>query len=137
GLCMERTPAMVVGLLGILKAGGVYVPLDPTYPRERLGFMLEDAHVPILLTQQQLVAGLPEHAAQIVCLDTAWPTIARHSDHNPRSGTTADSTLYVLYTSGSTGTPKGILGVHRATLSTCAALWQAYPCSRQEVYCQQ
>ena len=55
---------MVIGLLGILKAGGVYVPLDPTYPKERLAFMLEDAQVPVLLTQERLVAGLPEHQAQ-------------------------------------------------------------------------
>ena len=107
GLCVERSLAMVVGLLGILKAGGAYVPLDPTYPPERLAFMLADAQVPVLLTQAHLVVDLPAHRARVVCLDTDWPAIARHSDHNPVRGVTADNTAYVLYTSGSTADRKG------------------------------
>ena len=83
GLCMERSLEMVVGLLGILKAGGAYVPLDPTYPQERLAFMLEDAQVSVLLTQESLVARLPDHGAEVVCLDSGWRAIARHSDENP------------------------------------------------------
>ncbi|RKZ77561.1 MAG: non-ribosomal peptide synthetase, partial [Candidatus Parabeggiatoa sp. nov. 1] len=70
GICVERSLEMIVGLLAILKAGGAYVPLDPTYPKERLAFMLADAQVPVLLTQKRLVEGLPEHQAQIVCLET-------------------------------------------------------------------
>ena len=85
GICMERSLEMVVGLLGILKAGGAYVPLDPTYPQERLAFMLEDAQVPVLLTQQRLVAGLPAHQAQVVCLDTDWAAIAREPKRIPRA----------------------------------------------------
>jgi len=77
GICLEPSLEIVIGLLGILKAGGVYVPLDPTYPKERLAFMLEDAQVPVLLTQERLVAGLPEHQARAVCLDSGWEAIAR------------------------------------------------------------
>jgi non-ribosomal peptide synthetase component F len=72
GICVERSVEMVVGLLGILKAGGAYVPLDAQYPEERLRFMLADAQVGVLLTQEQLLARLPEHEAQVVCLDRDW-----------------------------------------------------------------
>jgi amino acid adenylation domain-containing protein len=136
GLCIERSLAMVVGLLGILKAGAAYVPLDPTYPRERLAFMLEDARPPVVLTHGHLVPELSADGAQMVCLDTQWPTIARYSDANPAGRVTADNVAYVLYTSGSTGKPKGVLGVHRAVLNTLAWMWQAYPFASYEVCCQ-
>jgi len=61
GICVERSPAMIIGILGILKAGGAYVPLDPAYPQERLAFMLEDSQVPVLLTQNHLIPSLPKH----------------------------------------------------------------------------
>jgi amino acid adenylation domain-containing protein len=136
GLCMERSLEMVVGLLGILKAGGVYMPLDPAYPPERLAFMLKDAEVPVVLTQDHLMARLPDHRAKVICLDTEWQVIARQSDQNLASGVTADHVAHVLYTSGSTGTPKGVLSTHRATLNVLAWLWQAYPFAPQEVCCQ-
>lgn len=112
GICVERSLEMVVGVLGILKAGGAYLPLDPTYPQARLAFMLSDSQVPILLTTQKLVAGLSEHQAQLVCLDTDWTTIARESEQNPDSGVTVENLAYLIYTSGSTGTPKGVLVPH-------------------------
>ena len=136
GLCIERSPAMVVGLLGILKAGAAYVPLDPTYPSERLAFMLEDAQPPVVLTHEHLMTALPAHGAQMVFLDTHWPIIARYSDANPVSGATADNVAYLLYTSGSTGKPKGVLGLHRATLNALAWMWQTYPFATHEVCCQ-
>jgi amino acid adenylation domain-containing protein len=136
GLCIERSLAMMVGLLGILKAGAAYVPLDPTYPSERLAFMLEDAKPPVVLTQERLVTELPAYGAQMVCVDAHWPTIAQYSDANPVSETTADNVAYLLYTSGSTGRPKGVLGVHRATLNALAWMWQAYPFAEHEVCCQ-
>jgi len=114
GICMERSLEMLVGLLGILKAGGAYVPLDPTYPRERLSFMLEDAAVPVLLTQKRLVASLPTHEAKLVCLDSDWDVVSRESEVNPVSGASADNLAYVMYTSGSTGKPKGVTVPHRA-----------------------
>jgi hypothetical protein len=81
-ICVERSLDIVVGLLGILKAGGAYVPLDPAYPRERLSFMLEDAEVPVLLTQKRLLESLPESNARVVCLDTDWHEIAKESAEN-------------------------------------------------------
>jgi amino acid adenylation domain-containing protein len=136
GLCMERSLALVVGLLGILKAGGVYVPFDPSYPPERLAFMLEDAPMPVCVTQERYVGRLPAHGAQAVCLDTHWRTIAQQSDQNPVGGVTAENAAYVLYTSGSTGRPKGIVGTHRALVNVFAWMWQTYPFAPQEMYCQ-
>ena len=85
GICVERSLEMIVGLLGILKAGGAYVPLDPGYPKERLGFMLEDARVGVLLTQQGVVAELPAHQARVIYLDRDWGEIAQESEENPSS----------------------------------------------------
>lgn len=136
GLCLERSLAMLVGLLGILKAGAAYIPLDPTYPPERLAFMLGDAQPPVVLTQQHLVPTLSGYTAQLVCLDAHWYTIALCHGDNPIKNTTADNVAYLLYTSGSTGNPKGVLGVHRATLNALAWMWQTYPFGGHEVCCQ-
>ncbi|WP_445302295.1 amino acid adenylation domain-containing protein [Microcoleus sp. F4-D5] len=114
GICVERSLEMVVGILGILKAGGAYVPLDPTYPKERLAFMLEDASVPVLLTQARLIKSLPKHQARVVCLDTDWQVIERQSEANPSPQVTPDKLAYVIYTSGSTGKPKGVTVPHRS-----------------------
>jgi amino acid adenylation domain-containing protein len=113
GICVERSLEMIVGLLGILKAGGAYVTLDPCYPQERLSFMLEDAQVPVLLTQQRSVEGL-ERLPPLVCLDTDWEAIAKESQENPTSGAGDDNLAYVIYTSGSTGKPKGVAVPHKA-----------------------
>ncbi|MHC5719416.1 MAG: AMP-binding protein, partial [Nostoc sp.] len=83
GICVERSLEMIVGILGILKAGGVYIPLDPNYPSERLAFILEDTKTPVLLTQQRLLSALPTDNAQTICLDTAWEIIAQESQENP------------------------------------------------------
>jgi len=112
GICMERSLEMIVGLLGVLKAGGAFMPLDPAYPKKRLAFMLSDSQVPVLLTQEKLLAGLPEHRARVVCLDTDWATIHELSEKNPISGVMPDNLAYVIYTSGSTGKPKGVLVTH-------------------------
>jgi amino acid adenylation domain-containing protein len=114
GICLERSVEMIVGLLAILKAGGAYVPLDPSYPSERLSFMLEDAQVPVLLTQQHLVERFGSHKSTVVCLDTDWEAIARASEENLTSSVTSDNLAYVIYTSGSTGKPKGVAVPHKA-----------------------
>ncbi len=121
GLCIERSPDMVVGLLGILKAGGAYVPLDPAYPSERLVFMLEDAHVPVLVTQQLLAAHLPIQGTRIVCLDADAAALAQQSVADPISEVAIDDLAYVIYTSGSTGQPKGALITHDGLLNL--VLW--------------
>ncbi len=113
GICLERSLEMVVGLLGILKAGGAFAPLDPACPKERLAFMLQDTQVPVLLTQQHLVESLPQHGAHLIALDADWETIASQSAENPASNVTSDCLAYVIYTSGSTGQPKGVMMEHR------------------------
>ena len=113
GICVERSLDMIVGLLGILKAGGAYVPLDPAYPQERLTFILRDAQVPVVLTQQRLALDCIEPQAQVVCLDTDWKRIAQESGTNPVNKVTPDNLVYVMYTSGSTGVPKGVAVEHR------------------------
>ncbi|MBG1265934.1 non-ribosomal peptide synthase/polyketide synthase [Nostoc sp. WHI] len=117
GLCVERSPLMIVGLLGILKAGGAYVPLDPEYPQDRLSLMVEDAQLSVLLTQQHLVEKLPEHQAQLVCLDTNWQSISQSSDTNLVNSTSRENLAYVIYTSGSTGKPKGVMIRHQSLVN--------------------
>ena len=112
GLCVERSLEMLVGLLGILKAGGAYLPLDPSYPPERLAFMLEDARAPVLLTQAALRQRIPEHRGTIVELDADWSAIARQPTTAPGNNLHPQNTAYVIYTSGSTGTPKGVAVSH-------------------------
>jgi natural product biosynthesis luciferase-like monooxygenase protein len=113
GIYMERSLEMVVAILGILKAGGVYLPLDPAYPQERLNFMLADARVPVLLTQQQLLEKLPNSNASVVCLDTDWQIIQGASEQNLQTASSSDNLAYTIYTSGSTGKPKGVMITHR------------------------
>ena len=126
GLCVERSPEMVVGLLGILKAGAAYLPLDPNYPRERLAFMLSDAGAPVLVTQQALLERLPVPAqgsaaqpgATIVRLDADWPLIARQPATAPAVPLDPRNPAYVIYTSGSTGTPKAVVVEHREIVAS-------------------
>jgi polyketide synthase PksJ len=114
GICMDRSPAMIVALLGILKAGGAYVPLDPAFPADRLAFMVTDSRAPLLVTQKPLEAMLPSHAAKVVLLDLHGPQIAEEDETNPEWTVDTSGLAYVLYTSGSTGTPKGVEIPHRA-----------------------
>ncbi len=119
GIYMERSVDMVVGLLGILKSGGAYLPLDLSYPPPRIAYMLQDAHVPVLLIQQHLQEQLPDvqqlqQSMQVVCLDTDWATIAACRAANPENQTQPENLAYVMYTSGSTGNPKGVEIPHRA-----------------------
>ena len=134
GLCVERSLSMVVGLLGILKAGGAYVPLDPEYPQDRLSFMLEDAQVSLLLTQQQLVESLPKHEACVICLDIDWEKIAQNSELNLKNTTTPDNLAYVIYTSGSTGKPKGVLVNHSNVARLFAATDSWYNFNQDDVW---
>ncbi len=112
GICMERSPELVVAILGILKAGGACVPLDPAYPPERLTFMLEDIQVPVILTQERLLTLLSGYRTHPICLDTGRERIARESTQLPASNVTSDNLAFVFYTSGSTGRPKAVLRPH-------------------------
>jgi amino acid adenylation domain-containing protein len=117
GLCVDRSLELVIGLMGILKAGGAYVPLDPTYPKERLAFLLQDAHVSLLLTQERLVEQMPTEVCTVLCLDKDWHGIAKEQEENLVSVTHPKDAAYVIYTSGSTGTPKGVVVEHRQILN--------------------
>ncbi len=108
-LCMERSIGMLVGLLGILKAGAAYLPVDLRYPADRVAFILEDAGVPLLITQRNLESTLPEHQARVLFLDD----VSECSSENLISRATLDNLAYVIYTSGSTGKPKGVEVLHR------------------------
>jgi len=125
GICVERSVEMIVGLLGILKAGGAYVPLDPTYPAERLVFMVEDANMPVLLSQKRLQASLPPTTAHLVWLDTDWQQIAAYPPVNLANPTNPGHSLaYVIYTSGSTGKPKGVMIQHASVINLNDGLQQ-------------
>ena len=128
GICVERSsetlpeasPEMIIAILAILKAGGAYLPLDPSYPQERLNFMLQDAQVSVLLTQEKLFQNFTGFSNQIISIDKDWAAITQHSRENPNSYVTLENLAYVIYTSGSTGQPKGVLIEHRG-LSNLAA----------------
>jgi amino acid adenylation domain-containing protein len=122
GIFLDRSLEMVVALLGILKASGSYLPLDTQYPRERLAFMLRDAQVPVLLTQQRLRDNLPEHESQVIAIDSDRYLIAQESEDNLPGETQPESLAYVIYTSGSTGEPKGVQIPHRALVNFLSAM---------------
>ncbi|MDX2093740.1 MAG: amino acid adenylation domain-containing protein [Kofleriaceae bacterium] len=125
GIFVERSLDMVVALYGVLKAGAAYVPLDPSYPRERLAFTIDDAAMPVLLTQARVVDLLPDHGARVVRLDADWAEVAQASTE--RLGRTArpSDRAYVIFTSGSTGRPKGVMVPHRAVVNFLCAMQRA------------
>jgi len=126
GVCAERSFEMVIALLGILKAGGAYLPLDPSYPMERMSYMLADAKAPVLLAQAALGDGLPASNAAVVRLDADWPEIARQPDTAPATINNPGNLAYVIYTSGSTGRPKGVMNAHRGIVNRIAWMQDAY-----------
>ena len=110
GIYLERSPKIIIAMLGILKAGGAYLPLDPTYPSDRLAFMLQDAKAFLILTEQQLGVKLTD--VKQICLDRDWSVIAQKNQQNLNCDTTPHNLAYVIYTSGSTGQPKGVMVPH-------------------------
>ena len=125
GICVERSLEMIVGILGILKAGGGYLPIDPEYPTERLLYILQDAQVRVLLTQKHLIAGLPKHQSELVCLDTDWSFITQAQESNPCCEVQPENLAYAIYTSGSTGDPKGVMIQHSSVVNLAHGLHQA------------
>jgi amino acid adenylation domain-containing protein len=126
GICLERSLDMVIAILAVLKAGAAYVPLDPSYPPERLSFMLHDAQVPVLLTQQRLIPTLPEHLAQLICLDSIWDAIAQQPHTDLECDVSTSNLAYVIYTSGSTGQPKGAMNTHQGLTNRLYWMQQRY-----------
>jgi amino acid adenylation domain-containing protein len=135
GLLASRTADMVVGVLGILKSGATYVPFDPECPPQRLAFMLEDAQIRIVVTEERLAHRLPQKDLSLVRLDRDWPTIGLGRDRNPERDVSPANLAYVLYTSGSTGTPKGVLGTHGGVLNALQWMWRTFPFDQNEVCC--
>jgi amino acid adenylation domain-containing protein len=130
---MERSVELVVGLLGILKAGGGYLPLDPAYPSQRLQFMLADARPPVLLTQEPLLTALPAHEAQVVCLDAPeWKSTLARDAENPAIEVSGLNLAYVIYTSGSTGKPKGVMISHRSICNHQLWMQRNLPLTEQD-----
>ena len=113
GLCVERSIDLVVAILAILKAGGAYLPIDLSYPADRVAFMLEDAQVGVLLTQKTLVSSLPKHRSRTICLDEIDQVLSAQPATNPQTAVKPENLAYVIYTSGSTGKPKGCMITHR------------------------
>ena len=134
GICTERSLEMVVAVLSVLKAGGGYLPLDPSYPRERLAFMIEDAAIPLLITQQRQLNALPSHNAQVVCVDTDWQQISGESLANPESNANSNNLAYVIYTSGSTGRPKGVLISHANVTRLFSATHDWYHFNEHDIW---
>ncbi|PSB09960.1 non-ribosomal peptide synthetase [Pleurocapsa sp. CCALA 161] len=112
GLCLERSLSMVVGVLAILKAGGAYIPLDISNPPARLAFILEDARVKVLLTQESLLKKLPTQIEQTICLERDWHLITRQPQDNLDETVKSSDLAHIVYTSGSTGKPKGVMLTH-------------------------
>ncbi|NBD32275.1 MAG: amino acid adenylation domain-containing protein [Cyanobacteria bacterium] len=122
GVCVERSLEMVIALLGILKAGGAYLPLDPSYPQQRLVYMLEDSQALVLVTEQSLNLERSQSEIEVVYLDSEAESIARQSTCNSTSGVTSSNLAYVIYTSGSTGKPKGVPIEHRNAVNLLTSI---------------
>ena len=120
GICVERSPEMIVGIMAILKAGGAYVPIDPNYPQERISYILKDTQAPVLLTQSWLGERIPEFPGVVIYLDQKQTEYQDTYEHNHQNGLISllrpnlEDLAYVIYTSGSTGNPKGVMIEHRA-----------------------
>ncbi|WP_329082497.1 non-ribosomal peptide synthetase [Streptosporangium sp. NBC_01469] len=128
-VCVEHGFPLVVALLGVLKAGATYVPLDPTYPENRLSFLLDDTAASVVVSQEGLRRRLPFEGHRVVCMDSDWPTVAALSKKNVESMVGPDDLAYVIYTSGSTGTPKGVQVSHRNFADFLHSADAAFPCT--------
>ncbi len=125
GVCLERSPEMLVALLAIFKAGGAFVPLDPAFPPERLTYIAQDAQLPLLLTQQRLLTRLSALPARPLAIDTDWPSIAQ-APVVALPQIDGSDLAYLIYTSGSTGRPKGVLIPHSGIVNYLVWCAQAY-----------
>ncbi len=117
GICAHRSPAMLIGLLGVLKAGGVFVSMDPDYPRERLSYILEDSRAGVLLTEETLLDGVPSWTGKTICVDLDWRRSIDQESAGFESGAVSNNLAYVIYTSGSTGKPKGVAIQHQSAVA--------------------
>ncbi len=124
GVCIERSVELIVGIVGILKAGGAYVALDPSYPKDRLVYILEDTNVPVMLTLERMIMEPLSDVVEELRLDADWEKIEKESEENPPNETLPENLAYLIYTSGSTGKPKGVMMQHRSAINLWAGLNQ-------------
>ena len=136
GIFLDRSAEMMVALLGVLKTGAAYVPLDPAYPLERLRFTIDDASLFAVVTHSSIKNQLPSNARNIVEIDTQRDFRGSERLTNPPTPASSDQRAYVIYTSGSTGIPKGVEGTHRASMNRFSWMWRTYPFKAGEVCCQ-
>ena len=132
GVLLERSLETIVALLAIFKAGGAYVPLDPEYPDERLRFMVRDAGVELLVTQEKLSSRLADTVVKSIRVDADWPEIANESQDNPPLLASASNLAYIIYTSGSSGTPKGAMVTHGGVVNSLQWMQQRYELTEQD-----
>jgi amino acid adenylation domain-containing protein len=125
-VCMERSLEMVIGILGVVKVGGAYVPIDPDSPTDRLRFMLQDAQASLILTQEKISSYLVEFGDQRICLDDAGVDLSLESKENFENGVNGKNAAYMIYTSGSTGTPQGVVNVHGGLRNRLQWMQEAY-----------
>ena len=135
-ILLERSLDVPVAMLAVMKAGAAYVPLDPTYPKQRLAYMLEHSGAPFIITHRGLKNRLPAHDLQVVALDADESILSRQNHENPAIPVPADAVAYIMYTSGSTGRPKGVCGTHRGSLNRFSWMSRTYPFASGEVTCQ-
>ena len=124
GLCLERSPRMLIALLGIMKSGAAYVPLDPGFPGERLRYMCEDAQIRLLISDSESAGIISDYAGERLLLDEASDALAEQLVENPPAPARPEDLMYVIYTSGSTGKPKGVALPHRAVMNFLAGMAQ-------------
>jgi amino acid adenylation domain-containing protein len=132
GISLEKSLDMIVALLGVLKAGGAYLPLDSSYPKERLMYMLRDSGALLLLTCQEVSRRLPNYGGETICLDQDWQNIASESEENLSFEVDVNNLAYVIYTSGSTGNPKGVMIPHRAINNHMMWMLEAFPLNQPD-----
>jgi len=136
GIYLERSFDLVAGILGVLKAGAAYVPIDPSQPAHRLRYMIEDSGLAFLLSSQRLAGRIPASSARVIRMDEDWQAIAPESFCNLDKQAGGDSAAYVIYTSGSTGNPKGVIASHKATVNRLEWMWNEHPFGRGDICCQ-
>ncbi|MCI5144115.1 MAG: aminotransferase class V-fold PLP-dependent enzyme [Candidatus Electrothrix sp. AR3] len=136
GIFLEPSLELLVSMLGVLKADGVYVPIDPNYPQDRIAFLVEDSKVDMILTHETLIEKIPERQISLICLDRDRKAIGEQSTQNIPHHAEPDSLAYVIYTSGSTGKPKAVLGTVRGVLNRLYWMWEKLPFGKNEVCCQ-
>jgi aspartate racemase len=131
-ICVERSADMLIAMLGVLKAGGTYIPLNPDYPHDRRISKLRNAQVSFILTQSYLLDSFSDYGFRVFCLDTNWEAIAQYNSDNLLTSIDADNLAYVIYTSGSTGEPKGVTISHRSMVNHCLAVGKVYELNTQD-----